>query len=168
MHLRDQSADTGTQWQSNSNKSLRGRRQSGRHGSFYFICMAFNYFSWFEKKIFFTQYIRSGTHSRQPKLPYTPGLDSAGIITKLGKNVKNFSVGDRVFTVNSDTGTYAEYALSMPVFTFKLNEKLSFEAGSGLGVSLIHFQLKTQTVHFIKSLYLQVPYFTAYRALFIK
>lgn len=37
-------------------------------------------------------YIRSGTHSRQPKLPYTPGLDSAGVITKLGHNVKNFKV----------------------------------------------------------------------------
>jgi NADPH2:quinone reductase len=64
----------------------------------------------------------------------------------VGKNVKNFNVGDRVFTVNSDTGTYAEYALSSPVFTFKLNDLLSFEEGSGLGV----------------------PYFTAYRALFIK
>lgn len=37
-------------------------------------------------------YIRSGTHSRQPKLPYTPGLDSAGIVTKIGKSVKNFEV----------------------------------------------------------------------------
>jgi NADPH2:quinone reductase len=37
-------------------------------------------------------YIRSGTHSRQPKLPYTPGLDSAGVVTKLGKNVTKFKV----------------------------------------------------------------------------
>lgn len=39
-------------------------------------------------------YIRAGTHSRQPKLPYTPGLDSAGIITKLGRNVSKFKVSD--------------------------------------------------------------------------
>ena len=25
-------------------------------------------------------YIRTGTHNRKPNLPYTPGLDSAGII----------------------------------------------------------------------------------------
>ena len=37
-------------------------------------------------------YIRSGTHSRQPKLPYTPGLDSAGVVTKLGKNITKFKV----------------------------------------------------------------------------
>jgi len=37
-------------------------------------------------------YIRSGTHSRQPKLPYTPGLDSAGVITKLGDKVTNFKL----------------------------------------------------------------------------
>jgi len=91
-------------------------------------------------------YIRSGTHSRQPKLPYTPGMDSAGIVTKVGKNVNKFKVGDRVFTLNSDTGTYAEYALASPSFTFALGDELSFEQGSSLGI----------------------PYFTAYRALFIK
>ena len=80
------------------------------------------------------KYIRSGTHSRQPKLPYTPGLDSAGVITKLGKNVKGFKVGERVFTVNSDSGTYAQYALAAPLFTFKLSDNLSFEQGSGIGV----------------------------------
>lgn len=38
-------------------------------------------------------YIRSGKHPIViPKLPYTPGTDSAGVISKLGKNVKNFKV----------------------------------------------------------------------------
>ncbi|CAF0822396.1 unnamed protein product [Brachionus calyciflorus] len=91
-------------------------------------------------------YIRSGTHSRRPALPYTPGGDSAGVITKVGKNIKNFKVGDRVFTCNSDSGTYAEYTISKPMYTFKLDDSLSFEEGSALGI----------------------PYFTAYRALFLK
>ena len=49
-------------------------------------------------------YIRSGTHSRQPKLPYTPGADSAGVITKLGKDVKNFeaSASEREVTPESE------------------------------------------------------------------
>ena len=91
-------------------------------------------------------YIRTGTHSRKPQLPYTPGLDSAGVVTKVGKNVTKFNVGDRVYTTNSDSGTYAEYTVSKPGFTFKLEENLSFEEGSAIGI----------------------PYFTAYRALFIK
>lgn len=37
-------------------------------------------------------YIRAGTHSRQPKLPYTPGLDSAGEVTRVGENIKDFKV----------------------------------------------------------------------------
>ncbi len=91
-------------------------------------------------------YIRAGTHSRQPKLPYTPGLDSAGEVTKVGENIKEFKVGDRVFTTNSDTGTYAEYTLGNPIHTFKLPDCLSYEEGSAIGI----------------------PYFTAYRSLFLK
>ena len=55
-------------------------------------------------------------------------------------------VGDRVFTTNSDTGCYAQYALSTPMYTFKLADSLTFEEGSALGV----------------------PFFTAYRSLFTK
>lgn len=91
-------------------------------------------------------YIRAGTHSRQPKLPYTPGLDSAGEVTRIGEKVQNFKVGDRVFTTNSDTGTYAEYTLSNPMYTFKLPDNLSYEEGSAIGI----------------------PFFTAYRSLFLK
>ncbi len=79
-------------------------------------------------------YIRSGTHSRVPKLPYTPGLDSAGVVTKVGRNVTKFRVGDRVFTVNTDTGSYAEYTLSKPMYTFLLDDGLTFEEGSALGI----------------------------------
>jgi NADPH2:quinone reductase len=37
-------------------------------------------------------YIRSGTYSRRPNLPYIPGLDSAGVIERVGAEVTKFKV----------------------------------------------------------------------------
>ncbi len=37
-------------------------------------------------------YIRSGTYSRRPNLPYIPGLDSAGVIERVGPDVTKFKV----------------------------------------------------------------------------
>src|SRR5947207_12425100 len=45
------------------------------------------------------------------KLPLIPGHDVAGIITKVGSNVRRFKVGDQVFARPADfkIGTFAEY-----------------------------------------------------------
>lgn len=88
-------------------------------------------------------YIRSGTYSRIPLLPYTPGTDVAGIIEAIGDNVSTFKKGDRVFTTSTITGGYAEYALASDHTVYALPEKLSFQQGAAIGI----------------------PYFTAYRAL---
>lgn len=37
-------------------------------------------------------YIRSGTYSRKPSLPYTPGSDVAGVIEAVGEHVTLFKV----------------------------------------------------------------------------
>ncbi len=37
-------------------------------------------------------YIRSGTYARRPNLPYTPGLDAAGVIERVGAEVTKFKV----------------------------------------------------------------------------
>ena len=37
-------------------------------------------------------YIRSGTYARQPKLPYVPGVDSAGVIEHVGADVTKYKV----------------------------------------------------------------------------
>ena len=46
-------------------------------------------------------YIRSGVHARKPALPFTPGLDGAGTMLRLGEGVSGFAVGDRVYVGDS-------------------------------------------------------------------
>ncbi|XP_008137659.2 quinone oxidoreductase [Eptesicus fuscus] len=88
-------------------------------------------------------YIRSGSYSRKPLLPYTPGSDVAGVIEAVGENVSAFKKGDRVFTTGTISGGYAEFAVAADDTVYTLPEKLDFKQGAALGV----------------------PYFTAYRAL---
>jgi NADPH:quinone reductase len=91
-------------------------------------------------------YLRTGNHAHAPKLPYTPGKDGAGTVEALGEGVTRFGVGDRVYTADSITGTYAEYAVCREGQLGKLPDNVSFEQGAGVWT----------------------PYATAYRALFEK
>jgi NADPH:quinone reductase len=91
-------------------------------------------------------YIRSGIYNVVPNLPYTPGKDAAGIVEKIGENITNVKVGDRVYTADSVTGTYAEYAVCNENQLGLLPENISFEQGAGVFV----------------------PYATSFRALFQK
>jgi len=91
-------------------------------------------------------YIRTGTHAQKPDLPYTPGKDAAGTIEAVGDGVTKFKTGDRVYTADSITGTYAEYALCTENQVHPLPDNVTFEQGAGVFV----------------------PYATAYRALIQK
>src|SRR5205814_1520166 len=42
-------------------------------------------------------YIHTGTYARKPPLPYTPGFDGAGEVESVGADVKDVSVGNRVY-----------------------------------------------------------------------
>ena len=90
-------------------------------------------------------YIRTGTHAQKPSLPYTPGKDAAGVVESVGPGVA-VSVGSRVYTADSITGTYAEFCLCSVDQVHKLPDNITFEQGAGVFV----------------------PYATAYRALFQK
>jgi NADPH:quinone reductase-like Zn-dependent oxidoreductase len=58
-----------------------------------------------------------------PDFPYTPGLDVAGVIRQVGKNVAGYSVGDEVFgIIDSRQGGYSEYVATAPDF-FALKPK---------------------------------------------
>lgn len=89
-------------------------------------------------------YIRSGKYPQLPAFPYTPGGDAAGVIEAIGKGVTQIQVGDRVYTAGTITGAYAEFALCLERQVHPLPQRISFEEGAAVNI----------------------PYATAYRALF--
>lgn len=91
-------------------------------------------------------YLRSGTYPVKPSLPYTPGKDASGVVEEVGEYVTKFKVGDRVYTADTLTGTYAEYSLCEEKDLGRLPDNVNFEQGAGIWT----------------------PYATAYRALFQK
>jgi NADPH2:quinone reductase len=88
-------------------------------------------------------YLRSGSNPKL-QLPYSPGIDVAGTIESLGEGVSNFTIGDHVYTSDSVTGAYAEFTVADQMTVHRLPEKISFSQGAAVNV----------------------PYATAYRALF--
>src|SRR5437868_5180771 len=77
-------------------------------------------------------YIRGGQYANPPQLPYTPGKDAAGVIEAVGDAVKSWKVGDRVYTADSLTGTYAEYTLCDETTIGRLPDSVSFDKGAGI------------------------------------
>ncbi len=56
-------------------------------------------------------YIRAGMYPSKPPLPYTPGMDAAGEVVRVGEGVKRVGIGDRVYVAGTISGAYAEMAL---------------------------------------------------------
>ncbi|MEW6270024.1 MAG: NADPH:quinone reductase [Thermodesulfobacteriota bacterium] len=89
-------------------------------------------------------YIRAGQQGYAAKMPYTPGMDAAGVVDAVGQGVTRVAAGDRVYTNMALTGAYAELALAPAEHVHRLPERASFAQGAAVGI----------------------PYLTAYRALF--
>ncbi|MDN3451042.1 NADP-dependent oxidoreductase [Planococcus sp. APC 3906] len=68
------------------------------------------------------------------EFPIILGWDAAGIIVKKGSNVRNFEVGERVFTRPATTrqGTYAEYAPVDENLLAKMPASMSFEEAAAI------------------------------------
>jgi NADPH:quinone reductase len=89
-------------------------------------------------------YLRSNTDNRGPKLPYTPGSDSAGVVEAVGGDVRGVKAGDRVYVGGTVSGAYAELSLCTEAQVHPLAPGASFAQGAAVNV----------------------PYATAYQALF--
>lgn len=88
-------------------------------------------------------YQRSGSNPAI-KLPWTPGMDAAGVVEAVGQGVRRAKPGDRVYTSDTITGSYAELALCEEKSVHQLPANISFQQGAAINI----------------------PYATAYRALF--
>ncbi len=89
-------------------------------------------------------YLRSNTDNRGPKLPYTPGADSAGVIEAVGAGVTSVKAGDRVYVGGTLSGAYAELSLCEVGHVHPLAANASYAQGAAVNI----------------------PYATAYHALF--
>ncbi|MDP2625327.1 MAG: NADPH:quinone reductase [Candidatus Rokubacteria bacterium] len=89
-------------------------------------------------------YLRANVDNRGPKLPYTPGSDSAGVVEAVGAGVTAVKPGERVYVGGTLSGAYAELALCDQGQVHPLPATVSFAQGAAMNV----------------------PYATAYHALF--
>ncbi len=89
-------------------------------------------------------YLRSNTDNRGPKLPYTPGSDAAGVVEAVGAGVTGVKPGERVYSGGTLTGAYAELSLCDQAQVHPLPGPVTFPQGAAMNV----------------------PYATAYHALF--
>jgi NADPH2:quinone reductase len=79
-------------------------------------------------------YMRSGNYGPQ-KFPFTPGNDAAGLVEAVGEGVTNFKAGDRVYTDQTITGSYAELTLCDASRVHALPARVTFYQGACVGIA---------------------------------
>ncbi len=76
--------------------------------------------------------MRAGTYSGQT-LPFVMGMEAAGVIGAVGRDVRGYVIGQRVF--GRMRGAHAEFALVDVEHAFPLPNNLSFVEGAAIPVS---------------------------------
>ena len=75
-----------------------------------------------------------GLYQFQPPLPFTPGGESAGVISEVGEGVTDYKVGDKVFTA-SMIGGIAEKILTHQSTLRPIPEGMDYEIAAALSVT---------------------------------
>lgn len=88
---------------------------------------------------FIDTYQRSGLYP--VKLPYTLGMEAAGVVTAVGPDVTQFKVGDRVASARA-VGAYAQEALAPAAHAVKLPEGITTRDAAAL-------MLQGMTAHYL-------------------
>jgi len=87
----------------------------------------------------------AGHYQTKPPLPFSPGLEAAGIVAACGNRVTRFRPGDRVMAILAHGGL-AELAVAPEAETFAIPDRMSFEEAGTFPVAYIssHVALRWQ------------------------
>src|SRR6266850_854320 len=78
----------------------------------------------------------AGHYQTKPPLPFSPGLEAAGIVTACGDRVTRFRAGDRVMAILAHGGL-AELAAAPEAETFAVPGGMSFEEAGAFPIAYI-------------------------------
>ena len=87
----------------------------------------------------------AGRYQTKPPLPFSPGLEAAGIVAACGDGVTRFRPGDRVMAILAHGGL-AELAVAPEAETFPIPDRMSFEEAGAFPIAYIssHVALRWQ------------------------
>jgi len=78
----------------------------------------------------------AGKYQTRPPFPFSPGLETAGVVARCGAGVTRFKPGDRVMATLS-WGGLAEQAVSKEAETFAIPDGMSFEEAGAFPIAYI-------------------------------
>jgi NADPH2:quinone reductase len=78
----------------------------------------------------------AGRYQTRPPLPFSPGLETAGVVAATGEGVTRFAPGDRVMAV-LPYGGLAEMAVAPEAETFAIPEGMGFEEAGAFPIAYI-------------------------------
>jgi NADPH2:quinone reductase len=78
----------------------------------------------------------AGRYQTKPPLPFSPGLETAGVVTACGGGVTRFRPGDRVMAVLA-YGGLAEFAVAAEAETYAIPERMGFEEAGAFPIAYI-------------------------------
>src|SRR6266851_5740209 len=78
--------------------------------------------------------IVQGKYQKKPPLPFSPGVEVAGVVRAGGPNARRFAPGDRVFALMG-WGGYAEAVAVPERRVYRLPAALGFDEGAAFGLA---------------------------------
>src|ERR671931_13906 len=78
----------------------------------------------------------AGKYQTKPALPFSPGLETAGVVAACGDGVTRFAPGDRVMAILA-YGGLAEMAVAEEVETFAVPDDMTFDEAGAFPIAYI-------------------------------